>query len=117
MAKMEFLQQFFEGTSHNIELRTVPAVAQIFTRDEKLLDEFIKKQSKSHIYFGCCTREGSVKGDKKHCAELVAFWVDIDFSLTSREDADKTLAAFPLKPSIQIFSGGGYHLYWLLKEV
>lgn len=116
MAKMGFLQRFFEGTTRNIELRTVPAVARIFTRDEKLLNKFIEQHPKTHIYFGCCTREGNTEGDKKHCAELVAFWSDIDFMKTKREDADKAITAFPFKPSVTIFSGGGYHLYWLLKE-
>lgn len=113
---MEFLKKFFAGTTHNIELRTVPAVARLFTRDEKLLDNFIKEKSDHHIYFGCCTRNSETKGTKEQCSELVAFWADIDFTLTPQKDADKTLSEFPFKPSIKIFSGGGYHVYWLLKE-
>lgn len=113
---MEFLKKFFESTTHNIELRTVPAVARLFTRDQNQVDNFLKTHSKNHIYFGCCTRSDTTKGGKQSCAELVAFWADIDFSITPQIEADKNVADFPFKPSIQINSGGGYHLYWLLKE-
>jgi RecA-family ATPase len=115
---LEFLKKFFDGTSCDIELRTLPTVGRIFTRDETLLDEFIvaHKKSKHHIYFGCCTRKIKGNGAKESCSELISFWVDIDFSKTPREYADKIIADFPFKPSIKIFSGGGYHVYWLLKE-
>lgn len=112
-----FLSSFFAGTQHDIELRTVPLVKQIFTRDPKLLKEFISKNSQTNVYFGCCTREGK-KGDKEHARELVAFWVDMDFKdfgATPEEECDRFLQSFPLPPSILINSGGGFHVYWLLE--
>jgi archaellum biogenesis ATPase FlaH len=112
-----FLFKFFAGTRHDIELRTVPLVKQLFTRDEKLIQEFISKNSKTNIYFGCCTREGA-KGDKEHARELVAFWVDLDFKDfgSSPEEWEATLNIFPLQPSLIINSGGGLHVYWLLES-
>lgn len=48
----------------------------------------------------------------------VALWADID-NLPSRDAAEQALEsalAHPLPPDAAVFSGGGIHLYWFLKE-
>ena len=56
------------------------------------------------------------------CALLPAFFVDLDYQgeghkrtgLPSRENLEAVLAALPVKPSLTVHSGAGFHLYWLL---
>ncbi len=124
-----FLSRYFENTKDNIELRAFTGkrnegpVARLFSRDLDEIDSFLKKSARLHIYFGCATREGNDYGDKDHCRELPALYTEIDFkSFTTiseemREPHAKSLIeSFRLKPSIIIYSGGGYHLYWLLNQ-
>jgi len=112
----EFLTQFFQGTEHQVELRALPCKARVFTRAHNDIASFITRNfDKNNLYFGVATREGR-GGDKDHCRELPAFWVDVDFKITCEDAVWKRLEEFPLHPSIFVESGGGLHLYWLLKE-
>ena len=112
----EFLTQFFQGTEHQVELRALPCKARVFTRTHNDISSFITRNcDKNNIYFGVATREGR-SGDKDHCRELPAFWVDVDFKTTCEDAVWERLEEFPLQPSIFVESGGGLHLYWLLKE-
>lgn len=61
------------------------------------------------IYFGVCTRADK-GGDKAHCHRVPAVWVDWD----KESDLDVAMAVKP-QPNIIVASGGGLHLYWLLK--
>lgn len=56
---------------------------------------------------------------------LLSYAVFIEFDFTGyghkgktipKEAADKALKTFPLKPSIAVNTGGGGHIYWLMKE-
>ena len=112
----EFLTQFFQGTEHQVELRALPCKARVFARTHNDISSFITRNcDKNNIYFGVATREGR-SGDKDHCRELPAFWVDVDFKTTCEDAVWERLEEFPLQPSIFVESGGGLHLYWLLKE-
>lgn len=111
----EFLTQVFQGTEHQVELRALPSKARVFTRKPEVVANFLKRNSeKNNIYFGVATREGR-GGTKEHCREIPALWVDLDFKDTAEAEAEEKLAAFPLLPSIIMASGGGLHIYWLLK--
>ena len=66
------------------------------------------------VYFGVATRNGG--GSKDHIIEIPGVWVDIDFKDIPKKEAHKRITEFPLKPTIAVDSGGGYHLYWRLKE-
>jgi hypothetical protein len=45
------------------------------------------------------------------------FYSEFDFKdFDSREACEMHIDALPLPPSVIIFSGGGYHAYWLLEE-
>jgi hypothetical protein len=52
-------------------------------------------------------------GKAKHCRELSALFADVD---SNDEDTFKRIESFPLEPSIVNFSGGGYHIFWLLDQ-
>lgn len=68
-----------------------------------------------NIYAGIATRAGN-DGSKAGVAMLRALWVDFDEVGNGAEDAlDAAMSTF-LPPSIRVFSGGGYHLYWIFEE-
>jgi hypothetical protein len=70
-------------------------------------------------YFGVALRTQSAakdrKGDRAHCHWLTALYVDADFKLLGEIETRRRLAEFPLPPSIVVNSGGGLHVYWLLR--
>jgi hypothetical protein len=68
-----------------------------------------------NIYVGVATRHDK-KGTKADIIEIPAVWADVDFKQTQEEEVLKRLKDFPLKPSIHVRSGGGYHLYWVLEK-
>jgi hypothetical protein len=79
-----------------------------------------------HVLFGVVTRE-RMKPDKDHIKYLTALWSGLDIGpdgysgktkhFSTENQALSAVAGFPLKPSIVINSGRGFHIYWLLKEV
>ena len=79
------------------------------------LSGVIDKYREYNLYFGVATR-GHGNGKKEGITCIPSVWADIDFKDTPREKADRLLSELPVKPSIIIESGGGYHVYWFLKE-
>jgi hypothetical protein len=80
-----------------------------------------------NVYMGVCLRAVRWPKGSRGTSELAlssgAVWVDLDFKLidkdlaVGRAEALKIVKAFPLQPSIIVRTGGGIHLYWLLKEL
>ncbi len=68
------------------------------------------------VFFGVNPRCRGGKEDAD-CLRGCALWCDID-GLGSLEEAEERLdkAHYPLVPDMAVFSGGGIHLYWVLKE-
>ena len=107
------LYQFCEG---KIELRVFGKDRAFIDQSELLtIDAFCLKNQKENIYFGVGTRDG-MGGEKANVVDIPAVWCDVDYKGTPRELIAKKLKEFPFKPSIIIRSGGGIHIYWLLKE-
>ncbi|WNO30034.1 DNA primase [Oceanotoga phage vB_OteS-UFV02] len=84
------------------------------------LEDFIdKEKGKGHIYFGVNPRSNNTStGTNNDVQEIVAFWVDLDSKDfgNNMELTRAQLDNFPLKPSIIVNSGHGYHAYWVLHE-
>ncbi len=68
----------------------------------------------------------SVRGRQETAVGLPAVWVDLDVAgpghssdtlPPTRDAALGLLAAVPQPPSAVVWSGGGFHVYWLLREV
>jgi hypothetical protein len=110
----EFLRRFFENTSHAVELRALPSTDRIFTRRLGSARNFVKAHENENLYFGCATREGG--GEKKHCVEIPALWLDMDFKAIPEDEAWELIRQFPISPSVIVASGGGLHVYWLLAQ-
>lgn len=111
-----FLKILFDECSQGyIEIRPLPAdTRHRIWISKKEINENCFIQDKN-VYFGVATREYG-KGTKESILNIPAVWVDIDFKQTPMEKAVELLGQFPLEPSIMVSSGGGWHLYWLLKK-
>lgn len=82
---------------------------------------------KVNSYFGVCLRkpgtrigfydEKGHRGKEVDALSSTCVWADIDFKVVPEEEVRKLLKEFPLKPSIVVKSGGGVHVYWLLKKI
>jgi len=115
------------GADHEgvIELRALPGARRVFFRQEapSTARRFIEQHAGLNLYLGVALRRapnverGSTRaGTLEQCVGLPALFTDIDFKTTSVEQARDALRRFPLKPSAVVRSGGGVHLYWLLRE-
>jgi hypothetical protein len=71
----------------------------------------------NNIFYGILGREVST-GGKESIKEAHCLWVDIDFKdlVDGQTEADGLIATFDHRPSLQIFTGGGYHVYWFLEN-
>jgi hypothetical protein len=68
-----------------------------------------------HMYFACGVRKPN-EGDKNGVVGCPFLWTEIDFKETSRKKALQNIKECPFPPTYIILSGGGFHLYWKLKE-
>lgn len=97
-----------------------------FSNDlEKINRKVEELKSDNDIYFGVAPRKNNDTGKKENCSSISSFWVDIDCGqdghkkkniFMTKEDAFKYINNAPIKPSILVDSGHGYHLYFLLNE-
>src|SRR5690606_1795718 len=84
--------------------------------DKAGISKFLKEHKQFDLYFAVATRKDRTSGKKENILHIPAVWVDIDFKETPEHVAIKSIVEFPLQPTIMVQSGGGYHLYWKLKE-
>jgi hypothetical protein len=81
--------------------------------------KFIAAHESDNVYWTPNTvREGiNKKPTKDHITEMR--WVHLDYDFTDNDTPESVLAkirAYRLPPSIVVFSGGGYHIYWRLEK-
>jgi hypothetical protein len=102
-----------------INLRFLPSAENRFVPLVKsnTVPFIVNSHQSQNCYFGVATRiDGD--GTKGGIVEIPALWCDIDILEGSPgyDQFVQTYKNFLLKPSMIIESGGGYHIYWLLKE-
>jgi hypothetical protein len=69
-----------------------------------------------NVYVGAAIRRGE-DGTKKGVCRIPALWGDLDAKGEhSRESRLYQLLDLPYHPSILVWTGGGWHAYWLLKR-
>lgn len=122
----EFLESFFCGTEHAIEIRVLSNDGSLrpitcFIREPQIVIDICKRYDSPGrgIYFSVATRlNGSHSGKRENLAELPGVWTDIDcYKIgVSKETALTTLRSSLLPPTIVVDSGGGLHAYWLFPE-
>jgi hypothetical protein len=100
------------------ELRALPSKAQAFVPvgDVAGVTAFLDTYTHENVYIGVATRRTATTGKLENCAELWNLFVDLDFKTVAEPDARARLAVFPLPPTLVVHSGGGFHVYWHLRE-
>ena len=71
---------------------------------------------KLNLWYGVGLRKARGVGKKEDVGCITAIHCDIDFKDTPREKALLALKTFTPRASIGVSTGGGFHVYWLLKE-
>jgi hypothetical protein len=127
----EVLAAIFGATQEPIFFQTLandpgdtdeaPIKKSILTRDVPAIARFIGRHDRNRRGLFYCISTialGSSTRNKDNTREIVAVWTDLDFrSIAEDEPAiRKVIDTLPIPPSAIVFSGGGLHLYWLLKE-
>lgn len=82
---------------------------------ERAAEQAEKLSSRHDVYFGVGARDGK-GGARENMTNLPAVWVDVDLKNgVSRDTLQERVKGLP-RPSMIVNSGGGWHLYWILKE-
>jgi len=116
MNRTDFFKTLYQFSEGQIEVRPLPGARAFFNLDDfSGIDSHYEKYNSSNLYFGIATRNGN-GGGKDSLINIPCVWCDVDFKNTPREIAAQKIKEFPFRPSIYVKSGGGIHLYWLLKE-
>jgi P4 family phage/plasmid primase-like protien len=126
---LEFLAEALRGelTPGAVELVCLPnthgeaAARAVTTREPDDVVAFLTKHDRAGFgcYFGLATRPaGKTDAKNEDCLSLSLVVADVDFKscALAPEEVEKALLALPLRPRLWVRSGGGLHLYWLLKE-
>lgn len=96
-----------------IEFLFIPSREQIFIPLSRLkLPTFPKDQN---VYFGVATRNDN-GGGKENLEQIPALWIDYDRKGMSVRNFREKLELFRFRPSIIMETGGGSHIYWLLRR-
>ncbi len=92
------------------EFFTLGATRELYWRACELVEEY-------DCYFGVCPRIRP-QGDKTSVTHAPGLWADLDFKRFSDGEAGalRKLGEFPLPPTWIVATGGGYHVYWQLKQ-
>lgn len=117
-----FFETLFKDCTGSVNIRPITCAGYPHNEfhpidDLSWISSVIESHMRDNLFFGVATRDGvDGKATKENIVDIPALWCDIDFKETPQKEADKQLADFPIPPTAIILSGGGYHLYWLLKE-
>jgi hypothetical protein len=115
----EFVGALFAGIeAGDIECRALPSrICRFYpVRRPEGLAAFVREHRHENVYVGVATRRDDRSGKLENCLQLPALYVDLDFKQTPESDARAALAGFPFPPSLIVVTGGGLHVYWLLRE-
>lgn len=131
------------GIAELMVIRDGKASSYPFTYPESLgslIGAALQHNRTANVYMGVCLRaekwprpsgeldhEGKPKteyrGTERNTKSSMAVWCEVDFAgalhkgkTVIEEDLRRCLKEFPLKPSAIVRTGGGIHIYWLLKE-
>jgi hypothetical protein len=119
-----FFHQLFQqlAAKERIEVRTkLPGDGQpmrrTFYADPKVAARnAIMLGRREEVYVGAAPRRGEV-GTKAGVSRVLAIWADLDSKGShTRESRTEQLLDLPHHPSIMVWTGGGWHSYFLLEK-
>jgi hypothetical protein len=118
-----FLRTLFTtlDADEQIELRWKPPNDGVMRRgfsgdSQEVLHVALNLGTGNDVYVGVAPRRGQV-GTKEGVTRLLTIWADLDAKDGhTHEDRLKQLMDLPYRPSMLVWSGGGWHVYWLLEE-
>jgi AAA domain-containing protein/primase-like protein len=116
---LDFFAALFPFDEDHVELRALPSTARTFVAlgsDLDAVDDFVREHRDENVYFGVASRRHATDGTLQNCRLLVVLFSDFDFKTTPESVVRAQLVKFPLPPSLIVRSGGGLHVYWLLRE-
>lgn len=119
-----FLAALHDGCEGLVELRALDSHRKAGARqafvsldDGAAVETFVAEHVPYRdVYVAIATRADASSGELANCRALGALFVDIDHKVTPEREARDRLDRFPLRPSARVFSGGGRHSYWFLRE-
>jgi hypothetical protein len=114
-----FFGALFSPCGGVIELRALPSGGSCFvplTDGERGAAFIAQQRDHRDLFFGVATRRDARSGALTNCQHLGALFVDADFKTTPEATVRERLAQCLLPPSAIVHSGGGLHVYWLLRE-
>jgi hypothetical protein len=122
-AELFFAQLFHQlAAEERVEVRhKLPGEGQpmrrVFYADPKVAARnAIMLGRREEVYVGAAPRRGE-DGTKAGVSRALAIWADLDAKAGyTRESRIEQFAKLPYQPSIVVWTGGGFHPYWLLKE-
>lgn len=117
LTRDKFLQELYSYCEGLLELRALPSKHRSFfdVTDYKKIDTFCNTHQTENVYFGLALRNGH-DGTKSSITQIACVHCDLDFKDISEKEAIKRIKSFELVPTLIVRSGGGFHLYWRLKE-
>jgi hypothetical protein len=129
MPASQFIAHFFSASTGSIYLCSLPNVrnngkpAEICGRGDGVrLDELIHQRwdrnDRGSFFCVNTVRPGQTRRAKETIHEIVGLHADVDLKSVdaTAEEVERKLGELLLLPSYVIFSGHGYHAYWLLRE-
>lgn len=109
------------GTEERIEVhRKLPgegrSMSRKFFANPAGAARYVVTHTHDDVYAGVASRRGEV-GTKAGVTRLPALWADLDLKHGhTREGRVRQLEGLSCRPSMLVWSGGGWHSYWLLRE-
>jgi hypothetical protein len=122
-AKLFFDQLFHQlATEERIEVRSkLPGEGQpmrrtFYAAPKVAAENAIMLGRREEVYVGAAPRRGE-DGTRAGVSRVLAIWADLDAKGShSRESRTEQLMKLLLQPSILVWTGGGWHPYFLLKK-
>ena len=114
----DFVGALSEGCGGLVEFRALPSATRRFFEFDDLagMTAFCRTRCDENLYVGVATRRTPQNGTLENCQHLPALFVDVDFKDVPKSEARDRLSHCQIPPSIVHNSGGGFHVYWLLRE-
>lgn len=119
-AAQAFLRSIFDPLPHGtcIEVRWIGPGGtrqEFFPSVESILVD--RYDETMRVWFGAALRKaGASRGRKEDVAAVTCLWADVDDYGAGRDALISRLRHIHVPPTVVVWSGGGAHVYWRLKE-